>query len=347
MAARLLLALVGVALNAALGAVPPQSEYDLPQCDRDCFEWWYLRGPDFFLAFQNVLGSGGKTTHLEAGDFKTMRQFSATHPYARPAGRNVMSSTKSSRFSREGTSGSIRAAEGTVEWDIKVTGDWYFRPMGPLLESVAPTIFWDVTKAVARLTGWISFGGDRRELREAPGYEDHNWGNLFPEWWTWFQASDFEDCPFPTGVVAGGGKPRHAFLPVAEEISLGAHYRDAGGKWERLAISTVKSHRVTFDMAFPKFRASGEDGEGRRIEVWAEAPADSFLDLRLRQTDTADPFHDSESLKARLSFRVSQKTGDSFRTLAECRSRPTAGIEYGTRSAQKRFPELHYPPAAR
>lgn len=325
-----------------LGHAVGISKHDLPQCERDCFEWWYLRGPDFFIAFEHYLYGEDKKLKIEAADFRTMKHTGATFPFKPTKLKNAMSEGPGAVMARSGTKGTFKGDKGSVAWDLKVSPVWYFSPMGDFLDSSMPTIFWDVTKAVARISGWISFDGARREIDQAIGYEDHDWGRNFPMWWTWIQANEFENCKFPTAVVAGGGRARHEFLPTPPELSLGASYLDEKGKPVELTFTSLQGHPVEFDMTFPKFVAAGEDMEGHRIELTATAPESSFVDIPFAQMKEPTPFHDYESLKGIVSFRVMTKAGATWKTVADCRSLPTAGVEFGTVSQSRDFAPVSF-----
>jgi tocopherol cyclase len=88
---------------------------------------------------------------------------------------------------------------------------------------------WQVLMAHGRATGWLDWGGDRHDFREAPVYSEKNWGGAFPQRWFWIQCNAFEDDPDLTVTVAGG---RRQVLNRLETVGLvGIHRRGQFIEW--------------------------------------------------------------------------------------------------------------------
>jgi len=46
--------------------------------------------------------------------------------------------------------------------------------------------------AQGRASGWIEWGGERHEFKDAPAYAEKNWGGGFPKRWFWVQCDTFD-----------------------------------------------------------------------------------------------------------------------------------------------------------
>jgi tocopherol cyclase len=49
-----------------------------------------------------------------------------------------------------------------------------------------------VLMAEGSASGWLDWGGQRYEFRDAPAYAEKNWGGGFPSKWIWVQCNTFE-----------------------------------------------------------------------------------------------------------------------------------------------------------
>lgn len=54
---------------------------------------------------------------------------------------------------------------------------------------------WQVLMAHGTASGWLQWGGQRYEFRDAPAYAEKNWGGGFPSKWHWIQCNSFDGYP--------------------------------------------------------------------------------------------------------------------------------------------------------
>ncbi|MFS7962640.1 putative tocopherol cyclase [Helianthus anomalus] len=53
--------------------------------------------------------------------------------------------------------------------------------------------------------GWIEWGDERYEFKNAPSYCEKNWGGGFPRKWFWVQCNVFKGASGEVGLTCGGG----------------------------------------------------------------------------------------------------------------------------------------------
>ena len=100
--------------------------------------------------------------------------------------------------------GKLADGEDTIVWNlrIEILSEWT-ETMGMLKNIPALPVNWYVNALNAHATGKITWKGTEYELEEAPSYNDHSWGSVYPSAWLWVQANGFnreEDAL----AVAGG-----------------------------------------------------------------------------------------------------------------------------------------------
>ncbi|CAF2031489.1 unnamed protein product [Brassica oleracea var. botrytis] len=64
---------------------------------------------------------------------------------------------------------------------------------------------WQICMAGGLSTGWIEWGDERFEFRDAPSYSEKNWGGGFPRKWFWVQCNVFERAKGEVALTAAGG----------------------------------------------------------------------------------------------------------------------------------------------
>eukprot|EP00241_Pyramimonas_parkeae_P004526 CAMPEP_0114272710 /NCGR_PEP_ID=MMETSP0058-20121206/28637_1 /TAXON_ID=36894 /ORGANISM="Pyramimonas parkeae, CCMP726" /LENGTH=882 /DNA_ID=CAMNT_0001391973 /DNA_START=28 /DNA_END=2676 /DNA_ORIENTATION=- len=86
---------------------------------------------------------------------------------------------------------------------------------------------WQVLMSKGLSTGWIEWGSQRFEFKDAPSYSEKNWGGAFPLKWFWAQCNSFPLQP-TLAITVGGGRRELPMLPgAAENVALiGIHWRD-------------------------------------------------------------------------------------------------------------------------
>jgi len=90
---------------------------------------------------------------------------------------------------------------------------------------------WQIVMADGRSSGWVDWGGERIEFRDAPTYVEKNWGKGFPSKWFWIQCNAFEpgedrdDGVLPELSVTAVGAERDVPVLGKEIVGLIAiHY---------------------------------------------------------------------------------------------------------------------------
>ncbi|MDP8222235.1 MAG: tocopherol cyclase family protein [Candidatus Lernaella stagnicola] len=88
--------------------------------------------------------------------------------------------------------GSLRDGDQLVTWNIEyeATEAWN-ETMGGLTNVPTLPVNWHVGALRGRATGEISWGGQTERFAGAPIFQDHNWGNYFPEGYVWMQSQEF------------------------------------------------------------------------------------------------------------------------------------------------------------
>ncbi|CAK7353270.1 unnamed protein product [Dovyalis caffra] len=76
------------------------------------------------------------------------------------------------------------------------------------------------------IAGWIEWGGERFEFKDAPSYSEKNWGGAFPRKWFWVQCNVFEGTSGEVALTAAGGLRQIPGVNVTFENAalIGVHY---------------------------------------------------------------------------------------------------------------------------
>ena len=101
--------------------------------------------------------------------------------------------------------GAVRDDENKASWDLEIAVDerWTYT-MGFLTNIPYLPINWYVGELRAEATGQVTWNDRTYQIKQAPFFQDHNWGSLFPESYAWLQANNFSN---PTDAVAFAGGP--------------------------------------------------------------------------------------------------------------------------------------------
>lgn len=101
-------------------------------------------------------------------------------------------------------SGTILHEQGNISWNVSldILSKWP-RTMGLLTNIPALSSNWFVNALNARATGVINWRGEKYIFEDAPAYNDHSWGWVFPKAWIYIQSNGFFN-PNEAVAVAGG-----------------------------------------------------------------------------------------------------------------------------------------------
>jgi tocopherol cyclase len=100
--------------------------------------------------------------------------------------------------------GGITTENGDVSWDLhfEILAEWS-RTMGVLTNIPLLSANWYVNALNARVSGSIEWLGETTEFADAPAFNDHTWGTIFPDTWLRIHAEDFQE-PDRALALAGG-----------------------------------------------------------------------------------------------------------------------------------------------
>lgn len=94
-----------------------------------------------------------------------------------------------SRLNLTGCRGEMVAPRGRAAWDLRWTSHaepfFFLEPRWQRLASAANV----GAQPALEVSGWIEIGGERYELRDAPGGQQHTWGSRHALEWNWGYAS--------------------------------------------------------------------------------------------------------------------------------------------------------------
>jgi tocopherol cyclase len=308
----------------------------------DWYEWWYYKvvvpgTADAFYLVYGVVNPGdaeeaasGSRAQLGFGSFADRTVIDGRFPVA------SFAASRTETFVRigddEATDKALKgrlvdADGGVVTWDLTLVKDWSFDAMGwaGRVRDLSD-IYWYPAQASAEMSGTIDYKGRRVVLDHAPAYQDRNWGRAFPEWWTWLVSNDFTDSP-GTVLAAGGGVTR---IVVGEHQAMGIGLLYEG---ETYAFRASEGAQIDADIAFGTWHVTATSLDGYRIEISADAPRQSFLDIPFHAPDGA-VFHDYEALRGNITVKLyARELPAGWRQIADLRT-TTGGIEYGSPEPQ-------------
>ncbi len=309
------------------------------------FEWWYYKItiPETREAYYFVYGivnPWDKTMTVPAsrayvsfGNFSAGEQFdqrygvkdfyaSSKETLVKIGSHNQATDTRFFGAINTGTS------SGEVSWDINIKKIWAYNATSWATGKGITNIEWYPAQADARCSGNIKLQDGRLvNFKDAPCYQDRNWGRTFPEWWTWIVSNHFEKSP-GTALAIGGGKPTYLGVPFPYSgVSIGLRY-----KGKEIAFRPNDLNPVLIDIYFGNWYAKAMNDK-YLIEVRALAAKDDFLDLEF-MTPAGDIFHDFEALMGTLEVKLFKRPSRLSLAweLVDTLYSDFGGIEFGSRN---------------
>lgn len=305
------------------------------------FEWWYYKVviPETNKSYYFVYGVvnpwdtqhtlKGTRSYIGAGDFENrvvldkhypVSQFSASY-------EESLVSLPEGGASDIAITGNISDENGNeYQWDISIKNSWRFNAEGWMLGTGFTNIEWYPAQADATCSGQIISNGEVVKFKDAPCYQDRNWGKSFPGWWTWIVSNKFDDHP-GTALALGGGKPSIYGMPSPYEgVCIGLKHKGVQYKFRPNDLDYV-----SVDINFGKWEVVGISRNRKtKIEISAYAPEAEFMDLQFI-TPEGEVFHDYEALTGDVQVKLYQRKNffDDWE-LVETLSSPYTGIEYGS-----------------
>lgn len=312
---------------------------------RPWFEWWYYKVvlPETNEAFYFVYGVvnpwdsrgvlKGTRSYVGFGDFQVKK--SLEQKFLLSEFESLYDETYVSVANNIATDkhfyGEINDDGQHCRWDIKVNHHWSFNATGWATGKLLTNIEWYPAQADASCSGTIESHGKTYEFKDAPCYQDRNWGFSFPDWWTWIVSNKFKDHP-ETSLAIGGGRPTFfgRFKPI-EGVAIGLKH---GGKEYSWRPNDFDKVRLSVNFGKWEVLAVNED---YKIQIVAHAPKEKFMDLQF-VTPQGDIFHDYETLLGNVSVKLYKKPRFLFANweLIEVLSSEFTGIEYGSHSTHEK-----------
>jgi Tocopherol cyclase len=305
------------------------------------YEWWYFKivepeSRDAYFFTYGVVNPwddkrslAGTRAFVMVGDFKNRRIYNQEMPVTQfRAERDRVEVQIGKMFATDQKlNGEMQTDDGhRLRWNIDYQLDWKLNAMGWTMGAPGSGIYWYPAQASARAQGWIEIDGKMHSIKAAPAYQDRNWGRSFPKWWTWITSNHFQGEEDAT-LAVGGGQPQllggsYAFQGLCIGLRLRGH--------EYVFRSIDIGHNVEFDIRWGKWHISAQNASGEAIEIDADAPAESFLDLPFA-TPKGEIFHDYEALLGHVKVKLYYWSSPSneWRERAHLES-DEAGIEWGT-----------------
>lgn len=301
------------------------------------FEWWYYKViiPQTNEAFYFTYGVvnpwdfnhslKGTRSAVEMGDFQSRQTYAQElSPKDFEASYNVTQVQVGQNWaSDKELHGILTNSLGKVaQWNIKISKNWHYDATSWATGRGLTNIEWYPAQASATCEGEIISDHKTYRFKNAPCYQDRNWGIEFPEWWTWIVSNNFNGHP-QSALAVGGGKPKfkNGFDKI-EGVSIGLKHKGREYSWRPNDLDFVK-----IDINFGKWEVKAADSRFK-VEIKAHAPKSKFMDLQFA-TPTGEIFHDYEALQGDVVVRLYKRTLRGWKLLDEIESN-SAGIEFGS-----------------
>lgn len=300
------------------------------------FEWWYYKVviPEKNRSFYFVYGvvnpwdyfstSQASRAVLSMGDFERKIIFEDVLPVSKFHARydEAYARVDESVGTDKRFYGSVLKDGELAKWDVNIKHEWTFNATGWVTGKGVTNIEWYPAQASATCSGTIQSGEESIEFENAPCYQDRNWGDSFPKWWTWIVSNHFEESP-GTALAIGGGWPKikGVYTPV-KGVAIGLLY-----KGKEYTFRPNDLDRTGQEINFGTWKAWGAKSN-IRIEIEASAPKESFMDLQF-MTPSGKLFHDYETLSGEIVLKIYNRQKGHWVMIENLRSN-WGGIEYGS-----------------
>jgi hypothetical protein len=314
---------------------------------KEWYEWWYYKivlpktKDSFFFVYGIVNPNDlhhqlkGTRSYVEMGDFTAKKQiknkfeieqFKATYD-------QTLVEIGGHSATDQHLKGDIQDAQGhRYIWDISIQNEWAFNAMGWAIDKDITNIKWYPAQASARCSGTIINDEKLYQFTDAPCYQDRNWGESFPLWWTWIVSNHFKNSP-TTALAVGGGRPKYfnTKFPYSG-VSIGLKHKGLVYHFRPNDLDNVK-----VDIKFGKWEITANN-RLYKIEISAFAPKEKFMDLQF-MTPTGEIFHDYETLTGDVTVKLYKMLASRWE-LVDTLFSDNAGIEFGEPGTGERFKKL-------
>lgn len=315
-----------------------------PASKKPWYEWWYYKivlpeTKDAFFFVYGIVNPWDQTKKMQGtrsyawmGDFTSLtqvqtkfdiNQFNAAYDQTFIEVAGLTASDKNLKGEL------VNELGQSYSWDISIKKDWAFNAMGWALDKNITNIKWYPAQASARCSGTIISNGQLYQFSDTPCYQDRNWGESFPLWWTWIVSNHFKGHPGTT-LAVGGGRPKYfnTKLPI-EGVTVGLNHKGVVYDFRPNDFDNVN-----VDINYGKWEISANDNR-HKIEISAFAPKEKFMNL-LFATPTGEVFHDYEALTGEVTVKLYKRDLFGWKLMDTLYS-DVAGIEYGEPSTTNSF----------
>ncbi len=328
--------------------VDPWNTYRWNRANRDAknlkvdespwFEWWYYKivipetGKSYFFVYGVInpwdkkKSLKGTKSYVMMGDFSKQQivenKFAVEDFYA--SDHTTYIGIKDNFATDKTLTGSLVDAQGKqLSWKVDIQRQWAFNAQGWVLGTGLTDIEWYPAQASATCSGEIIDGAEVVSFKNAPCYQDRNWGSQFPKWWAWIVSNSFINSP-GSALAIGGGKP----TVKGKKSPVVGVYIGLKHKHKEYAFRTTDLDSINSDIAYGKWKVRATNNR-YHIRVEANAPKESFMDLQFTSPQ-GEIFHDYETLMGNVEVKLYRKLGPIYHLIDVLKSNH-AGIEFGSR----------------
>lgn len=306
------------------------------------YEWWYYKviHPETNQSFYFCYGivnpwdkegvSGNSRAFISFGDFHQKMILNTSYPVTEFESQYDLLSTRiGMHIATEKTfSASFEDKDHSVNFSFSIDKKkgWHALGWGFLFPSLF-NIYWYPAQMDSLFSGTLTLDGRTYHFDKADGYQDHNWGRAFPQWWFWIAANSF-DQNRESSFVGGGGDARISNgikIPITA-ILLALHHE--GKLYEFRSNEPKYLFEYEIDLGSWSLIATNPR---YKLVVHAAADPKQMMDLPF-QTPDGNIFHDYETLNGKLSVELYERRiffPFNFRTIAILSTQNKAGLEFG------------------
>jgi tocopherol cyclase len=300
------------------------------------FEWWYYKvvlpdtGESYFFVYGVVNPWDTKKTmpgtraYVSMGDFLAKTQTETQYPVVdfKASYDQTLIDVQGQVATDQNIKGELLDKNGDINsWDVSIQKDWSYNPTGWATGKGITNIEWYAAQASAKCSGSIVSHNKLVQFTDAPCYQDRNWGNAFPMWWSWIVSNQFKENP-DSVLAVGGGRPKYlnTKFPL-QGVTVGLRH-----KGKEYHFRPNDFDHITQTINFGTWEISADNGADK-ITISASAPKDKFMDLQF-MTPEGKIFHDFETLTGHVTVKIYEKHLLQWK-LTDTLTSEFAGIEYG------------------
>lgn len=300
------------------------------------FEWWYYKvvlpetGESFFFVYgvvnpwDNKKTMLGTRSYVSVGDFSAKTMLETKFPVSEFSASydQTLVTVAGNTATDQNFAGELVDTNGDISnWDVSIQKEWSYNSTGWATGKGITNIEWYPAQASAKCSGTIVSHNKIHQFTDAPCYQDRNWGNAFPLWWTWIVSNQFKENS-ESVLAVGGGRPKYlnTKFPL-EGVTVGLRH-----KGKEYHFRPNDFDHITQKINFGTWEISAENNFNK-VTVSASAPKEQFMDLPF-VTPEGKVFHDFETLTGHVEVKIYDRHLFKWK-LVDTLTSEFAGIEYG------------------